>query len=80
MGRGCLELSHGRLLAVVRLRVVRVDIFCARVHVEAVLADVVDHRVLEEVLDALATHQSPPHCRGTDLVGNPLRDDVNVTP
>lgn len=74
------QTSHGCLLAIFCLRVVRVDVVHDRLCIQAMLSDVVDHRVLKEVLDTLPPLQCSPDCCRADLVGDPLSDHMNVTP
>ena len=46
--------------------------------VEFVLVYVMDHVLRQQVPDAPAAAQRPPHLSGRDLVGHPLRDHVDV--
>ena len=46
--------------------------------VDAIPVDVVDHRVLQQVLDALAALEGPPDARRADFVRDPLGDDLDV--
>lgn len=45
---------------------------------ECVLVDVVNDCILHQVLDAVPSSQGSTHLSGADLVGNPLRHDMNV--